>query len=103
MRFPGLGHLPNLVTLNFMVPPPEGDPTPRLELTNPQGRTVRVLEQVEAFRLEFEQFNRFIQGDGPPMTSAREGLVNQAVTEAIYLSARSERSVTVGELLPAGF
>ncbi len=90
-------------TYNFMVPPPEGDPTPRLELTNAQGRTARVMEQVEAFKLEFEQFNRFIQGEGPPMTSAREGLVNQAITEAIYLSAESGRSVKVAELLPAGF
>ena len=45
------------------------------------------------------QFNRAIQGQGEPMTSAHEGLRALAVAEAMYESVRGGRVVKVAEFL----
>ena len=51
------------------------------------------------YRAEVEQFNRCISGDGEPMTSGNEGLINAAITDAIYESARSGRSTLISDFL----
>ncbi len=71
----------------------------RLESISPDGRTTRIFEKVQTYKEEIEQFNRCIQGDGEPMTSGQEGLINIAITEAIYESARTGRVVPVAEKL----
>lgn len=75
------------------------DPRPSLELLNERGSSVQHFAPTECFRLEIEQFNRAIQGEGEPMTSAREGLRALAIAEAMYESVRSGRAVKVAEFL----
>jgi predicted dehydrogenase len=89
-------------TYGFMAGTEDSDPRPRVELTTARGKTVQIMEQADCFRLELEQFNRAILGKAEPMTTAWEGLVNQAITEAIYLSASSGRAVRISGMLPAG-
>lgn len=71
------------------------DPTPTLTLVNEAGSAVRRFAPSECFRLEIEQFNRAIAGEGAPMTPAAEGLRALAVGDAIYRSVESGRLTTV--------
>ena len=87
-------------SLGVAASPWEQETTPKLYLAGTEGTKSQLFEPTEAIARDIEQFNRCISGDGEPMTSGYEGLVNQAVTEAIYESARTGRAVRVEEFLP---
>lgn len=64
-------------------------PTPTLTLADEAGTTVQRFPASECFRLEFEQFTRAIEGQGPPMTPPADALRALAVGEAIYDAVRT--------------
>src|SRR5207237_9905174 len=70
---------------------------PRLEIANSRGKGTKRFPMTPCFRLEIEQFNRSIHGKGDVMTNGEEGLYAQAVTEAVYESVRSGRTVNGSE------
>lgn len=76
------------------------DPTPSLILVNETGVAARRFAASECFRLEVEQFNRAINGQGEPTTPAHEGLRILAVGEALYNAMRTNRVARVAEFLP---
>jgi 1,5-anhydro-D-fructose reductase (1,5-anhydro-D-mannitol-forming) len=76
------------------------DPTPTLTLVNEGGSTVQRFAAADSFRLEVEQFNRAIAGQGEPMTPPEQGLRALAVGEAIYEAIKSGRMTRVGDFLP---
>jgi predicted dehydrogenase len=76
------------------------DPTPMLTLVNESGSTLRRFPAAESFRLEIEQFNRAIAGQGEPMTPPEQGLRALATGEAIYEAIKSGRMTRVGDFLP---
>lgn len=73
------------------------DPTPTLTLVNEAGTKVQRFAPSECFRLEIEQFNRAIAGQGAPMTPAAEGLRALAVGDALYESVKTGRLTTVDD------
>jgi 1,5-anhydro-D-fructose reductase (1,5-anhydro-D-mannitol-forming) len=78
------------------------DPTPTLTLVNQDGTTVRRFPPTDCFRLEVEQFNRAIAGNGEPMTPAAQGLRALAIGEAIYQSVETGRMTKVADRLATG-
>ena len=76
------------------------DPTPTLTLVNEAGSTVRRFPPTDCFRLEIEQFNRAIAGQGAPMTPATDGLRALAVGAALYDAIETGRMTTVTDYLP---
>ncbi|MCZ6789909.1 MAG: Gfo/Idh/MocA family oxidoreductase, partial [Chloroflexi bacterium] len=64
---------------------------PQLEITTTKGVTVQEFAAANCFTAEIESFNRAISMDEEPTTSGREGLINQAINEAIYESNRTGR------------
>lgn len=76
------------------------DPRPTLTIVNQAGRVVRPFAPTECFRLEIEQFNRAIAGQGEPMTPPEEGLRALAIAEALYAAARDGRVAKVAAFLP---
>jgi 1,5-anhydro-D-fructose reductase (1,5-anhydro-D-mannitol-forming) len=76
------------------------DPTPTLTLVNEGGSTVQRFAAADSFRLEIEQFNRAIAGQGEPMTPPEQGLRALAAGEAIYEAIKSGRMTRVGDFLP---
>jgi 1,5-anhydro-D-fructose reductase (1,5-anhydro-D-mannitol-forming) len=81
-------------TYSYLTGGPE-DARPSLEHVSELGRDVGYFARTECFRLEIEQFNRAIAGDGTPMTTPGEGLHALAVIDALYESVTSGRAVTV--------
>jgi len=75
------------------------DPRPSLQVINEKGSSVRYFEATECFRLEIEQFNRAIEGEGEPMTTAQEAWRSLAVTEALYESIESVRVAKVAQFI----
>lgn len=73
------------------------DPQPVMEIRNDAGSSVRPFSVSECFRLEIEQFNRCVEGQGEPMTSGESGLRAHAVTEAAYASLRASGSQRVAD------
>ena len=76
------------------------DPTPTLTLVNGTDSIVRRFTATECFRLEVEQFNRAIEGQGEPMTPAEDGLHALAIGEALYNAVRTGRVTKVAEFMP---
>jgi len=76
------------------------DPTPTLTLVNEAGVTVRRFPATEAFRLEIEQFNRAIAGQGEPMTPPEQGLRALAIGEALYAAIASGQMRNIADFLP---
>ena len=76
------------------------DPTPTLALVNESGSTTRPFPTTESFRLEIEQFNRAIAGQGEPMTPAEEGLRALAIGEALYAAVGSGQMRKIADFLP---
>jgi predicted dehydrogenase len=76
------------------------DPTPTLTLVNESDSIVQRFAPSDCFRLEIEQFNRAIEGQGTPMTPAAEGLRALAVGEALYDAIKTGRLTTVDDRLP---
>jgi 1,5-anhydro-D-fructose reductase (1,5-anhydro-D-mannitol-forming) len=77
------------------------DPTPTLTLVNDAGTVVRRCPAADCFRLEVEQFNRAIRGEGEPMTPPRDGLRALAIGEALYAAIRTGRTMRLTDILPA--
>jgi len=77
------------------------DPTPTLTLVNEAGSTVRRFPPTNSFRLEIEQFNRAIAGQGEPMTPPEEGLRALAIGEALYTAVKSGQTHKVADFLPS--
>jgi 1,5-anhydro-D-fructose reductase (1,5-anhydro-D-mannitol-forming) len=75
--------------------------TPTLTLVNEAGSSVQRFPPTDCFRLEIEQFNRAIAGQGEPMTPPEEGLRALAIGEAIYAAVASGRTHKIAEYLPA--
>lgn len=75
------------------------DPTPTLTLVNQGGSVVRRFAQAECSRLEIEQFNRAIEGEGQPMTPGQDGLRALAIGEAVYGAVASGRVSKVADYL----
>lgn len=67
------------------------DPRPRLEIVTAAGTEVRHFAASDCFRLEIEQFNRAIAGDGEPMTTAGEGMRAIAISNLAYRAMREGR------------
>lgn len=78
------------------------DPRPALTVVNETGHVTRHFAPTPCFRLEIEQFNRAIGGQGTPTTTPDEGLRALAITEALYAALRGGRVATVAEFLPRG-
>ncbi len=78
----------------------DDDPQPKLTIISETGSSVRRFAAAECFRLEIEQFNRAIEGQGEAMTTPEEGLRALAVGEALYESVRSGRVAKVAAFLP---
>jgi len=76
------------------------DPRPKLTIINEAGSSTRDYAPTECFRLEIEQFNRAIEGNGEPMTTAYEGLRALAIGEAFYDAIRRGRVARVAEFMP---
>ena len=76
------------------------DPTPTLTLVNEAGSTVRRFSATESFRLEIEQFNRAIAGQGEPMTPPGQGLRALAIGEALYAAIESGQMRKIADFLP---
>jgi 1,5-anhydro-D-fructose reductase (1,5-anhydro-D-mannitol-forming) len=76
------------------------DPTPTLTLVDETDSTVRRFAATECFRLEVEQFNRAIEGQGEPMTPPEDGLRALAIGEALYNAVRTGRVAKVAEFMP---
>ncbi|HUK59936.1 MAG TPA: Gfo/Idh/MocA family oxidoreductase [Stellaceae bacterium] len=77
------------------------DPTPTLTLVNEAGTTVRRFPASPCFRLEIEQFNRAIAGNGAPMTPPEEGVRALAIGAAAYEALRTGRAAKVADFLPS--
>jgi 1,5-anhydro-D-fructose reductase (1,5-anhydro-D-mannitol-forming) len=77
------------------------DPRPRLTVINEAGSSTRNYAPTECFRLEIEQFNRAIEGNGEPMTTASEGVRALAIGEAFYDAIRSGRVARIAEFMPS--
>jgi 1,5-anhydro-D-fructose reductase (1,5-anhydro-D-mannitol-forming) len=76
------------------------DGTPSLTLVNEAGSNSRRIPASECFRLEVEQFNRAIAGQGEPMTPAEDGLRILAIGAALYSAMQNRRVATVADFLP---
>ncbi len=76
------------------------DLTPTLTLVNGTDSIVRRFAATECFRLEVEQFNRAIEGQGEPMTPAEDGLHALAIGEALCNAVRTGRVTKVAEFMP---
>ena len=72
---------------------------PTLTLVSEAGTTVKLFAPSECFRLEVEQFNRAIAGEGEPMTPAADGLRALAIGAALYESVHTGRSCQVADFL----
>ncbi len=72
---------------------------PRLEIIGPSGTSTRTVADVKCYKEEIERFNRCIMGDGEPMTTGGDGLINIAIAEAIYESSRKGKVVTLAETI----
>ncbi len=65
-----------------------------------QGKFVPLdLPLGDAFRNELEHFGECLLGGKEPLTGGRDNLKTMATVDAIYLSAKEGRRVTVGEVL----
>ena len=74
---------------------------PRLDIVGPEGITTREFDEGKCYKKEeVETFNRCIEGRGDPMTTGQDGLVNAAITEAIYESARSKAVIPLSGYIP---
>lgn len=90
-----------IVENSFVYLTGAGDnPTPRLTIVNETGSGTRDYAPTECFRLEIEQFNRAIEGQGEPMTTAYEGLRALAMGDAFYDAIRRGRVARVAEFMP---
>jgi 1,5-anhydro-D-fructose reductase (1,5-anhydro-D-mannitol-forming) len=78
------------------------DPTPTLTIINEAGSAIRHFAATECFRLEIEQFNRAIEGQGEPMTPPEDGLRALVITDALYEAMRSGRVANVADFMPNG-
>jgi 1,5-anhydro-D-fructose reductase (1,5-anhydro-D-mannitol-forming) len=76
------------------------DPTPRLTIVNEVGSRTQDYAPTECFRLEIEQFNRAIEGQGEPMTTAADGLRILAMGDAFYDAIRQGHVARVAEFMP---
>ncbi len=76
------------------------DPTPTVTLVNEAGSAVHRFAPTDSFRLEIEQFNRAIGGQGEPMTPPEQGLRALAVGEALYAAVRTGRARNIADFLP---
>ena len=76
------------------------DPRPSLTLVNEAGTNVSYFASTECFRLEAEQFNRAIAGQGEPMTTGEQAVRILALRDATYAAAREGRVARVSEFLP---
>ena len=76
------------------------DPTPTLTLINEAGSNTRRFAPTDCFRLEIEQFNRAIGGQGEPMTPPEQGLRALAVGEALYAAIKAGRAQNVADFVP---
>lgn len=76
------------------------DPTPTLALVNEAGSAVQRFPAADSFRLEIEQFNRAIAGQGEPMTPPEQGLRALAIGEALYAAIESGRMRAVADFIP---
>jgi 1,5-anhydro-D-fructose reductase (1,5-anhydro-D-mannitol-forming) len=76
------------------------DPTPSLTLIDETGSKTRPIPASESFRLEIEQFNRAILGQGEPMTPAADGLRILAIGAALYDAMQNRRVARVADFLP---
>ncbi len=74
--------------------------TPSLTLVNEAGSNTRPMPASECFRLEVEQFNRAIAGDGEPTTPAADGLRILAIGAALYSAMQNRRVTRVADFLP---
>ncbi len=62
---------------------------------NPFATQVLPLQRADPLALQMEHFGAVIRGEAAPLVSARDGLQNLRVTEAIVAAARSQRTVEV--------
>jgi predicted dehydrogenase len=77
------------------------DSRPKLTIINQAGSSTRNYAPTECFRLEIEQFNRAIESQGEPMTTAADGVRILAMGEAFYDAVRRGRVARVTEFIPA--
>jgi 1,5-anhydro-D-fructose reductase (1,5-anhydro-D-mannitol-forming) len=77
------------------------DATPSLTVVNEAGINTRLISASECFRLEVEQFNRAILGQGEPMTPAADGLRILAIGAALYSAMQNRRVTRVADFLPS--
>jgi 1,5-anhydro-D-fructose reductase (1,5-anhydro-D-mannitol-forming) len=77
-----------------------GEASPSLAIITEDGTAVRQFAASDCFRLEIEQFNRAVAGDGAPMTPAHDGLRAVAIGEAVMAAVRDRRVSRVGDFLP---
>jgi 1,5-anhydro-D-fructose reductase (1,5-anhydro-D-mannitol-forming) len=75
--------------------------TPSLTLVNEAGSNTRLIPASECFRLEVEQFNRAILGQGEPTTPAADGLRILAIGAALYSAMQNRRVARVTDFLPS--
>lgn len=76
------------------------DPAPTLTRIDEAGSKVQRFAPSDCFRLEIEQFNRAIAGQGAPTTPAAEGLRALAVGDALYQAIKTGRMTTVDDRMP---
>jgi len=76
------------------------DPAPTLTLINKSGSVTQRFTPSQCFRLEIEQFNRAIKGDGQPMTPAEDGLRSLAIRDALYEAVAAGRMTKVADYRP---
>ena len=73
---------------------------PSLTLVNEAGSNTRPIPASECFRLEVEQFNRAIAGQGAPATPGEDGLRILAIGAALYDAMQNRRVARVADFLP---
>jgi len=59
----------------------------------PFDASVVAMEHEDPLKLQLEHFGGVIRGEAEPLVSARDGLANLRVTEAIVAAAKSQRIV----------